>query len=614
MLRYVLFCVFLFTCFATGSGLYYLFSSFTSLTKKLKTETFHTLWEEGLKEIPEGTLHCPSAEQQRAHLLCFQGFLLQKQQNFSQADKIFTKAYDEAEKTPFVFKEELLGGSIFNYFFLDKLNCMETFLSRLEEHCPNSPYLCLFKALLSYKQQEFEKTIEFLSCWQREKSRAQAPWLNLNIQQLLGDFFFDQVMAHSLVETDMFPEGRIILNRIIDKLLKRDCEWNTKIYDRTALLLSQSYFLELMQSQSIHIYADYHKMVLFYLKKVHLIEQNLYKQLFPEEKFISMLMTHALTLPIEELSPIIQLLEIWQRHYLHPTCSLVIQPLVENFSKRQDKAAQFCEALVSCSGLEELQQKLVVTFETLLSDKVQQVETLEAKQCVSLLRILDPQISISEKLTLSQETLQKIVLYDDDEQLMKLQNYLALWEAIQSYDIDRQQLVYRLVHSAKQLWKQGGVDQKALKLLQLVLDFTSYDIECENIVFLFVKQVYKQALACHAISRLLHLENFITATGIPSVLISEAEIANFLEDADYLFNHGDYNKCYFYTLWLTKIAPSSHTYRLLGLCLVENKCYEEAWRYFQLLSPNNSVYDSKIQKALALCQKHLPKDLQVNKR
>lgn len=74
----------------------------------------------------------------------------------------------------------------------------------------------------------------------------------------------------------------------------------------------------------------------------------------------------------------------------------------------------------------------------------------------------------------------------------------------------------------------------------------------------------------------------------------------------------DPHKCYFYSLWLTKIAPSPLTYRLLGLCLFENKSYLEAWDCLNALPSNERLYDSKVQKALALCQKHLPKDLETS--
>lgn len=44
----------------------------------------------------------------------------------------------------------------------------------------------------------------------------------------------------------------------------------------------------------------------------------------------------------------------------------------------------------------------------------------------------------------------------------------------------------------------------------------------------------------------------------------------------------------------------------------ENKNYLEAWDCLHALPSNERLYDSKVQKALALCQKHLPKDLETS--
>ncbi|SPN73866.1 Protein of unknown function (DUF1347) [Chlamydia serpentis] len=606
MFRYILFGVFLFTCFSSGGALYYLCFCH-DFSQRLKDKKSESIWNERQKELSDSVLHYLPAQQQRSHLVCFQGFLLQKQQKFSQADRIFSKLYDEVKDGPFLFREEILGGRLINSFFLEKIDVMETVLCLLHQCCPNSPYYHLFKALLCYKQHRFSEVTHQLTCWQEEKEKGMAPLLNLSLEHLLSDFFLDYIFAHSQIEQKMFAEGRVILNRNINKLLKHESEWNAKTYDRIVLLLCRSYLLELLESDSKHIYSDYYEMVLFYLKKIYILEQSPYAEFLPEQELISLIMKHIFILPKEKLQPLIQILEIWQKHYVNPDSALIVQTLVTQFSHRIEEVISFCEAITSFPGLEELRQQVVMTFGSLLANKVQQIETEEAKQCVAILHVLDPSISISEKLALSSDTLNNIVS-KDDEKHTKLQNYLDLWKAIQSYDIDRQQLVQHLVHGAKDLWQQGGNDEKALNLLHLVLQFTGYDIECESVVFLFVKQVYKQALSSHAISRLLKLENFISETKLPVVVISEAEKANFLADAEYLFAHGDYNKCYLYSLWLTKIAPSSQAYRLAGLCLMENKCYDQALEFLCMLPLTDSLNDHRTQKALAFCQKYQSKD------
>ncbi|WP_201456487.1 DUF1347 family protein [Chlamydia sp. 17-3921] len=601
MFRYILFSVFFLSCFFSGGGLYYLCHSKSSLEKK-NSGAVHIDYCEG----EETLLHYLSSSQQ-LQALCFQGFSLQKQKRFDLADQIFTKIANKVEGKSISFQEELFCGRIINSFFLDDVNSMNVLLNLLEQNLPNTAYLPFFKALCAYKQKNFSKVLEFFSDWRKQESLATSPWLNVNLRTLFSDFFLDHIIAHSFIEIGRFPEGREILHQIIEKLLKREREWNTRTYDYTMLLLSRSYFLELNLSKSEHIFPDYYDMILFYLKKIHVLECCPYTQLLPEEELISILMKHLFTLPKTCRASSVQLLEFWLRFYPQPKLKLAIQPLVDDFLENLDNAVWFCKELTTSSNLNSLKQELVFSLSSWLSMKSKLIQTFEAKQCLSLLQILEPNISISEKLSLSSSTIQDI-LSQEDEQFSKLRNYLDLWESIQSYDIGRQRLVRLLVKGATDLWKEGGKDEKSLSLLHLILKFTNYDIECENMVFLFIKQAYKQALDFHSISRLLKLDNFITETGISSVHVGEEEIANFFADAEYLYSHGEYTRSSLYCLWLSKIAPSSSVYRLLGLCLVEDKHYLEAWNCFQTLSPQERVCNSKVQKALALCQKHLSKD------
>ncbi len=610
MVRYILFCAFFLSCFAMGGGLYFLCSSHNPSVTSSESTQAATLWVNGQKEQVESFLQRLLPSQQRQCLLCFQGFILQKQKNMSQSEKVFSKIYNEVEKTQFLFKEEVIGGRILNAFFSENIEQMEVFVDTLYQQFPKSHYLPLFEFLLNYKQRHFDKALHALSVWRNQVKDTEFSLLDLNIQQLVSDFFLGNIEAHCLIELGEFSSGRTILHRTIEKLLKRECDWNSEIYDYAVLMLSRSYFLELKQSNFCRIYPDYYEMILFYKKKVHTVDQRSYEKFIPQEELFSMLVEHLFIVPQERLSPLMQIIKNWERFYFDPKYDLVIQPLVEKFFSHPEQVTQICNSIVSFE-IESLKKRLVDTFGTILSANVQKVQTTKAQQTLSVLKILDAGLWVSEKLIISPESLKDIIA-NDDLSYTNLRKYLNLWEEIQSYDIDRQQLVHYLMKEAKQLWHQGNCDDKALNLLHLILQFTDYDIESENLVFLFIKQAYKQMLSGHAITRLLKLEDFITDEGLTPITICEEEIANFLADAEFLYIQGEYHKCYFYSLWLTKIAPSPLTYRLLGLCLFENKSYLEAWDCLNALPSNERLYDSKVQKALALCQKHLPKDLETS--
>ncbi|WP_375793771.1 DUF1347 family protein [Chlamydia sp. 12-01] len=607
MVRYIVFCLFFLSCFSMGGGLYFICSSRNPSVTSSESAKAAALWVDGQKEQVESFLHRLLPSQQRQCLLCFQGFILQKQKNMNQSEKIFSKIYDEVENTQFLFKEEVIGGRILNAFFSEDIDQMEVLIGTLRKQFVKSIYIPLFEFLLNYKQEHFDRALQALSVWKNQLKDSESSLLDLNIQQLFSGFFLENIEAHCLIELGEFSEGRTILNYIIQKLLKRECDWDSEAYDYAVLMLSRSYFLELKQSNSCKIYPDYYEMILFYKKKVHAIDQRSYEKFIPQEELFSMLVEHLFIVSEERRAPLMQIIKNWERFYFNPNYDLVIQPLVDKFFSSPEQITNLCNSIVFFE-IGPLKKRLIDAFGVILSEKVRQVQTTKAQQTLSLLKTLDSDLWVSEKLIISPDALQDIISHDDSN-YTNLRKYLNLWEAIQSYDIDRQQLVHYLMKGAKQLWNQGTCDDKALNLLHLILQFTNYDIESENIVFLFIKQAYKQMLSGHAITRLLKLENFITDVGLTPITICEEEIANFLADAEFLYTQGEYSKCYFYSLWLTKIAPSPLTYRLLGLCLLENKCYLEAWDCLYSLPLNERVYDSKVQKALALCQKHLPKDL-----
>ncbi|AEB41298.1 DUF1347 family protein [Chlamydia pecorum] len=608
MFRYFLFCAFFLACFFSGSGLYYLCCS-SRCSSSSGIWKSQALSRDQYEEISAFCQNLPSS-QQHLYVQCSQGFSLQKQLKFDLAEKAFSRVADEIEDNA-LFKEEVMCGKIINAFFLNALDEMEARLSLFEKSEPRSIYLPLVQALYAYQKKDYSKVPELLSCWKENQAENSSFWLNTNFQVLFADFFFDHLEAHSLIETGRFCEGREILNQIVKALLKREHEWNTKAYDYTMLLLSRSYFLELISLESESVYPDYYDMISFYLKKIHILELCPYAQLLPEQEFISTVVEHLFILPKQRRASSMQILELWQHHYSQPQNQIVVEALLGNINTNLEDAVWFCEELASSSGLNCLRQALVGSLGAVLSEKVKSTQNLEAKQSLKLLQVLEPNISISKKLSLSLAALQDILL-QDDKYHTKLRDYLGLWEEIQSYDIGRQQLVHHLVEGAKELWEGGGKDEKALNLLRIVLEFTNYDIECKNIVFLFVKQAYKQAMAFHAIPRLLKLGIFIKETGISPISIREEDLANFLEDAEYLFSHGEYQKSYLYCSWLSEVAPSPQVYRLLGFCLMEEQRYQEAWNCFLELPPQEKLRNLKVQKAMALCQKHLSKDLSLS--
>ncbi|EPP34606.1 hypothetical protein CP10139811_0692 [Chlamydia ibidis] len=611
MVRYFLAPIFFLTCFAVGGGLHFLYFSYKSAP--LKATKANILWIEGKQAETSSAVQHLSSNQQRLYLLCLRGFFLQQQKKFIESDKIFAKIYDQRNKASFLFQEELIGGKIFNAFFLDNADELSALVSTYLQECPDSLYAPFFQFLLAYKEKRFLEAMEYLASWEgKGKIQERIDWLNSSIESLFSQIFLGTIKAHCLIETEKFTEGRCILNEIIERMLKKEWEWNTRNYDTALLLLSRSYFLELKRSTTTSIYSDYYEMLYFYQKKIHSIDQRAYEQFLPQHELIPTLIAHAFILPTEQLAPLINLIKNWDKFYTHPDNTLLIQPLLQHCFVSPKQVGHICHILMQ-AGLDNIAKKIIDAFANLLSEKVKQIAIKDAQVCLSILKRLQPNMLFTEQLTVSQDTLISIVSHDDKRHT-QLRNYLKLWEEIQSYDIDRQQLVQQLIEGAKSLWHEGNYDDKALSLLHVILQFTNYDIESANSVFLFIKQVYKQALSIHAIDRLLKLEEFISDSALTPIWISEEEIANFLADAEYLYEHGEYKKCYLYSLWLTKVAPSSLTYRLLGLCLLENKHYLEAWKCLHTASLTCCAGDTKIQKALTLCQKHLSKEMRYYKR
>lgn len=441
-----------------------------------------------------------------------------------------------------------------------------------------------------YKQKHFSQALEMLDLWKKKLEITPVEKNKLSSDAIEG------IAAHCLIETGEFCRGREKLHRLIGRLLKEENPWNTEVYNHVVLLLSRSYFLELRCSQSPEIYPDYYETILFYGKKISPSAQYAYEYFLPQEEFIHMLMEHVFD--EADRLPLLELFAHLNGMYMEPNYDVVVRCLLETFFLKQSQVYDLC---CSLSSLEPLQKRVLHEFSSVYFEKIKQGELTQAKQIFVLLQKLDPERWM--KITPCLDSVQEI-LSSDDEEYTHLKHYLTLWQSEQDVRIDKEGVIEYVLDEARRLWLEGE-DRRSLHLFRMILWFTHYDEEKKNTIHAFIKNQHAILLSKQSITRLIEIEDFIIETGMDSIAIPEEALANFIADAEFLYSQGKYTTCYYHSLWLTKVAPSSKTYRLLGLCLVERKCYAEAWRYLHLIPDQERMLDAALQKACTLCQKNM---------
>lgn len=553
MIRYGLFCSFFITCFASGGGLYMICSSQASSSSQDIIRKAGRRCQDCVETLVDYVPAC----QQRHFALCLKGFSLQKQRYFTESNRLFARIYSEVEDVSFLLKEELLGGRILNAFFLKETGAMQEWITVLEKTFPTSVFLDIFKALWCYECREYEAALGYLKAWKDLLPGTRSLCLDESLSVLFAESFLERLEAYSLMHVGRFVESRILLNRLLSQF--REHDGSDELYSHLTLMLCRSYLLELQSVKSPEAYTDYYEMLLFYQKKFEHSHEML-ESYVPSCELIPILMEQIFRVSEQDVENIVRLIRHWEISYGRVEHSLVIHPLLQGMSSSYDRVEYIC-SLLKTMAVEGTRISFVEALEELLAEKMQQVRTDEAWQCITLLRQLAPERSLSRQIKISQPALRNIVLMDDETHT-NLREYISLWEPAL---LDTQQLACQVVRSAAQLWKSACDDEKALSVLLVILELTHYTAESCNLVMAFVRQAYSQALEVHAIDRLLVLDAFLDQARLSRITLGEEDLANLLADAQYLYEQGEYDRSHLYSTWLMRAAPSSKSARLLLL-------------------------------------------------
>lgn len=589
---------FLLSCFSAGSKLYLFFSSWETTPEQYdgKHQAVARLREKST--LSEGL----PIEQEQMYLLCCQGFTLQTQRNFKESEEIFSRIYKKKTSSPFFLKRELLEGRIINAYFLDNIPLMAGYIAELEKEAGSEAHICLFKALHAYREKKYNVAIDELSHWFEHIEKTKPLCLDTNIYELFPSYVLEDIAAESLIGSGRYVEGRIVLNRIFHKIMSREYAWSVDMYNRLVLMLGQSYLLELKEGVRSDLLPEYYKTMVFYQKQMRGFDAVAYRTFFPENALIPTIMQHIFVVPETMLPLFMDALFLWENSYVNPNYSLVLEGIKKEVLQGSPDLLKICQAIAD-SKIQKLKEEAIEDFSKELVFWVAQGNTVRANQYLALLKILDPRASWGHKLLLSEQDFVKIVC-EDDEHFSRLKDYLILWEEQDVADVDRQQLVHYLLFSAENLWRIGK-EEACVRLLKEIIAFSHYDKVCQNQVLRIVKRFYTQALSMRTFPHLILIEDFLDDVGLTTALVSDAEIANCLADAQYLFSTKDYRLCIIYSSWLARVSPSTEVLRLLGLSLAGQKEYQEAWEILQKLPLGKDTCDSQVQKALLLCHKYI---------
>lgn len=473
----------------------------------------------------------PSLEDKVWHM-CDKAFALQQQNLLQEAEIAFNQAKATVSRQTSLY-EEILGGEILNAFLSKDSARLQEKVWDFESQFPNSFFLNLFQAFLHYTNGRHEESLACLSAWKNRVFQDKTMQLKKHLDSLNDACFIEFLEVHDCFAVNDFSAGRLVLYKILDDFFNKRRTWNTQIYNKTLLMLSQSFLKESQQSDDALFHLECFKNILFYLEKTISVPSEEYENYLPQQELLSKLKEHIIAFDAQGIHSVIGLMNFLGNRYAAIDMNQIIQMLLDCYASSYDSLCRFCN-IFSLLGLEQIQQGIINSFEDLLVVNIKQANLQEVQNCLYILQQFDPKTCLCDKYLLKEEEVKELVLGCND-QFESLQSYLHLIKSLSPHHLN--QITTWLLAAGEYLWEVKDQDEKALRLFALILKDQEISNKTDH-VYAFIQKIYESSLSNHQIYRLLRLEDFISSMSLNPVYIEDELLASFLEDAKFLCSKG----------------------------------------------------------------------------
>ncbi|MEG0036764.1 MAG: DUF1347 family protein [Victivallaceae bacterium] len=601
-----------FVIMGTTSGIWHFHNNQNKTNLKISKATSFFLT--GKLDKGEKTLCTFPKEKQILCKQIYEGLRLQEKKNFEESEIIFNKAFQDLRlnkinRTDFTLTEDLLGGMLLNAFFQQKHNDFDYYWKYFKKHCPDSIFLELFEGMWSFTEKTFSKALDHICLWEKKHSAhpslIETSWLSYNCSLPFIKQHLSLLKIKCLMETGELKKAYKDLNTLMDNLLKKQEDWNLAIYEEIALLSSRYYYLLSKKNDFYEKKNHYYEMMLFYLKKTNKLNLSSLKNHISSEEILSIVQELVTDMNDHNIELILEFIELSEQNYNYFQYGEIIKTFHElnEHENNHQTIIKYLKKLILSPNIRKFREQLTKHLADYMKISLHRLDMRKIRQYFAYLEILEPNISFTQRITMSTEDIQQILLCDGSNE--PLTTYLSLWKKEQISSGDRKNLLFSLIEIAGYLWQQKR-DAYALEIFKNILSMTVDKDEVWEEILNFINIAYQKAEAMQDISRLCLLDEFIFNHRLPPLLrnLSSEDIANLIADAEYFYMHQKNEKAMMSCNWLSKVYPNNEDIiRLTGLCLVKQKYYKEALNYFEKLSYEKK--DTRVIHAISICMDEL---------
>lgn len=207
----------------------------------------------------------------------------------------------------------------------------------------------------------------------------------------------------------------------------------------------------------------------------------------------------------------------------------------------------------------------------------------------------------------------------DDDLLSVTMPYIHFWQSLEKDHKMRWTFANQLVAIAYHLWLKANDPAKALTLLKTAA-VTPSPTEQQAMIDIIeqkIERIYATALHEDSVSQLPYILEVIKALQLKNINVSDpTEMANQLEDAQYLFNNRRYNEAKKKASWVLKLDPTNQkAIRIVGLSEYYEADYADALPHIKALKTTDpevlqALMISEILKGNSVLGKQLLANLQ----
>lgn len=525
----------------------------------------------------------------------YRGYIEQKRGRFEIAERYLKAAAKEAKRGfPRELQSEIALAHAANAFCKGSHPDFCTYLQMARTLNRDSVKLPFFEGLEHYLSGNYSETLQF---WNSQAHKDCESWMEASLDSIFTSSWKKLHIAHCLIEVGDFTASREIIEKE-----SRMASIDQESLPLATLILGLSYLKEGAQVP-LEQRGSYYKLARFYFDRV----KSNARLSHEKEKTIAHIEQEAEHLIFAKLNSD---QHKWGFDFIHLLQDWKAEGPIERLAERLALSLLHHKGETSIRQCADIREQFHGSpFHLLLTEKMlaalsREVKAGEAEDLFTLWAHVEqlapsPLMAAKRVAALTSDEIFETIKKDTIS-LTRTLNFLAFWEKLGRTPFEREVLARDLLIHAKTFWYYEQQEKKGQHLMEVALHLSQRNSYIEQEITTFLTTLFKQAESSNMIGRLLIVYEAMGNFDMNrQELVSKATLANYLADAEYLYQAHNYIAAKTHAGWVLKLDPQNEgALRLAGLAAFQLGEYGQALVHLQQVD----VHNEATQQALMLSQ------------